>query len=44
MSSNESESPMDENMVIQKFNELQSACNSLINKIAELEQDRNEHK
>mmetsp|Transcript_6426 Transcript_6426/g.7982 ORF Transcript_6426/g.7982 Transcript_6426/m.7982 type:complete len:138 (+) Transcript_6426:117-530(+) len=35
--------PIDEKAVIAKFNNLQSECSTLINKITELEQDRNEH-
>ena len=39
----ENEKRMDEKAVIEKYNELQTECSSLINKISELEQDRNEH-
>ena len=35
--------PIDEKAVIAKFNDLQSQCSTLVNKITELEQDRNEH-
>lgn len=39
----ESAKPIDEKTVIAKFNELQSECANLVNKITEVEQDRNEH-
>jgi len=40
----DAEKPLDENAVITKYKELQSECNSLGNKVAELEADRNEHR
>eukprot|EP00593_Proboscia_inermis_P003045 CAMPEP_0171296396 /NCGR_PEP_ID=MMETSP0816-20121228/5050_1 /TAXON_ID=420281 /ORGANISM="Proboscia inermis, Strain CCAP1064/1" /LENGTH=136 /DNA_ID=CAMNT_0011769791 /DNA_START=31 /DNA_END=441 /DNA_ORIENTATION=- len=36
--------PIDEKTVLAKYKELQSSCNQLINKITELEFDRNEHR
>lgn len=35
---------LDPNTVVEKYKQLQSECNVLINKITELEQDRNEHR
>ena len=39
----DSGAPINEKSVIEKYNQLQSECSALINKINELEQDRNEH-
>uniref|UniRef100_A0A7S2EK20 Prefoldin subunit 2 n=1 Tax=Ditylum brightwellii TaxID=49249 RepID=A0A7S2EK20_9STRA len=36
--------PLDENAVLVKYKELTAECSNLVNKITELEQDRNEHK
>ncbi len=35
--------PLDEKSIIQKYNNLQNECSALIQKITELQQDRNEH-
>lgn len=40
----DAEKPLDENAVIAKYKDLQTECNSLINKVTELEADRNEHR
>eukprot|EP00559_Dactyliosolen_fragilissimus_P005053 CAMPEP_0184855488 /NCGR_PEP_ID=MMETSP0580-20130426/723_1 /TAXON_ID=1118495 /ORGANISM="Dactyliosolen fragilissimus" /LENGTH=125 /DNA_ID=CAMNT_0027350013 /DNA_START=14 /DNA_END=391 /DNA_ORIENTATION=+ len=36
--------PLNENEVIAKYKELTNECNSLVNKITELEQEENEHR
>lgn len=42
-SSTATTAPLDEKSIIQKYNNLQNECSTLIQKITELQQDRNEH-
>jgi len=37
-------SNLDQNAVVAKYKELQNECSQLVNKITELEFDRNEHR